>query len=185
MKITSKSHLTVVVPEKATSRELFAAQELQKYLELIFKDVSISIVSDVSDVSGDRIIIGGPERNAKTAEYISCDKFDALVPGPEGMYIRAFGDDTLICAGSSKHVNECERAIIYAVYELLERYLGCSFSAYVNPNIAGGEYIPNLNEIDLADIEYIKAMADNTYRTAIAEYHGRKQENGRTDHLNG
>lgn len=177
MKITNKSEITVVIPEKATSRELFAAQELCKYLEIIFKGVSLRIATDCENVSGDRIIIGGPERNVKTAEYIAVAEFDALVPGPEGMYIRAFGDDTLICAGSNKNVNECERGTLYAVYELLERYLGCSFSAYVNPDIAGGEYVPSLGEVDLADIEYIKASADNTYRTAIAEYHGRKQEN--------
>ncbi|MBQ2742033.1 MAG: DUF4838 domain-containing protein [Oscillospiraceae bacterium] len=177
MKLTSQSSLTVVIPEKATSRELFAAQELEKYLKIIFKGISVSIVTDSNDVSGDRIIIGGPERNIKTAEYISEADFDAVVPGPEGMYIRAFDDDVIICAGSSKHVNECERGTVYAVYELLERSLGCSFSAYVNPDIAGGEYIPQHDEVDLDGIEYIKAMADNTYRTAIAEYHGRKIEN--------
>ena len=84
----------------------------------------------------------------KNAPIVLCfDEFDALVPGPEGMYIRAFGDETIVCAGSSKHVNECERGTVYAVYELLERYLGCSLTAYVNPDIAGGEYIPSLDGV--------------------------------------
>lgn len=171
MIITNKSQLTVIIPKSPTERELFAAEELVKYLKRIFKGIGVNTVSDDADVAGAKIIIGGPERNRKTAEYISCEAFDTIVPGPEGMYIRAFGKDTLICAGSSKHVNECERGTLYAVYELLERYLGCSLSAFVNPDITGGEYIPSLDKADLTDAAYVKAAADNTYRTAIIEYH--------------
>ena len=177
MKLNGKSNLKVVIPTSATSRELFAAQELKKYLEFIFHGITVCIEPDKNDIEGDKILLGGPERNARTKEYLSEAVFDVTVPGPEGIYIRAFGENTLICAGSSKHVNECERGTVYAVYELLERYLGCSLAAYVNPDIAGGEYIPSLREADLTDIVYIKASADNPYRTAIAEYHGRKVEN--------
>lgn len=88
--------------------------------------------------------------------------------------IRVFSEDTLVCAGSSKNVNECERGTIYAVYELLERYMGCSLAAYMTPAFDGGEYVPCLKEMDLTGVSYVKAAADNTYRTAIAEYHGRK-----------
>ncbi len=178
MKITNQCHLSVIIPEAATSRELFAAQELEKYLKQIFSGIEVCITSDAKPVSGKRILIGGPERNQATAAYISTDSFDSLVPGPEGMMIRSLAEDVLVCAGSSKNVNEHERGTIYAVYELLERFLGCSLAAYVNPDIAGGEYIPALSETDLSGIEYIKAAADNSYRTAIAEYHGRK-----VDHL--
>ena len=44
----------------------------------------------------------------------------------------------------------------------------------MNPEIAGGEYIPGPEEIDLSGVEYRKAAADNAYRTAIAEYQDRK-----------
>ncbi len=177
MILTAKSSIYIVVPENATSRETFAAEELEKYLAQIFPGICITILSDADDYEGDKVLIGGPERNKATAEYISEADFDAIVPGPEGMLIKAYGEDTLILAGSSKNVNENERGTLYAVYELLEHFLGCSFGAYVNPEIVGGEYIPALEEKDLSGVEYIKAAADNSYRTAITEYHGRSHEN--------
>lgn len=174
MKLTASSNITVVVPEAAMRTEEFAAEELRKYLQLIFPGISVHCVADTATVTGDRFLIGGPERNSAVAAYISEADFDAQVPGPEGMFIKAYGENVLILAGSSKNVNERARGTVYAVYELLERYLGCSLAAYVNPDIAGGELIPVMDEVDLFGIEYIKPCADNSYRTAIAEYHGRK-----------
>lgn len=173
MKISSQSHITIVTPSSPTSREAFSGEELSKYLKAIFPGISIQIATDHDSVSGDKILIGGPERNEITASYICEADFDGVVPGPEGMYIKAFGEDTLVCAGSSKNVNERERGTLYAVYELFERYLGCSFAAYNNPTIAGGEYISQLTEADLTGIEYIKSAADNTFRGANVEYHKR------------
>jgi len=177
MKITAKSHITIVIPQAATKREVFSAEELSKYLNQLFPGISVEIVKDCDTVSGDKILIGGPERNKLTAQYISEADFDAAVPGPEGMFIKAFDSDTLVCAGSSKNLNELERGTLYAVYELLERFLGCSLAAYIHPDYEGGEYLPCKDSADLSGIEYIKTAADNTYRTAIAEYHGRKIEN--------
>lgn len=177
MKLSNKSVLTVVIPHKATSRESFAAEELSKYLRKIFCGIQVTIATDTNTATVDKILIGGPEHNKLTAKYISESEFDETVPGPEGIYIKSFDEDTLILAGSSKNVNENERGTIYAVYEMLERYLGCSFAAYMNPDYAGGEYVPTQEEIDLSSIEYIKATADNSYRTAITEYHGRKHDN--------
>ncbi len=91
--------------------------------------------------------------------------------------IKAFGSDTLVIAGSSKDPNERERGTVYAVYEFLERYVGCSFGAYFNPDYAGGEYVPALIELDVAGIEYIKDRADNPIRGAIPQYsHGAKND---------
>jgi len=174
MILTRTSCLTLVIPEQPTSRELFAAQELSHYLQQILSGIKLRTVNDREAVTGNKILIGGPERNRATAECLSEDTFDALVPGPEGIMIRPVKEDTLICAGSSKNIHEFERGTLYAVYELLERFLGCSLAAYVNPDIAGGEYIPSLSEVDLSNASYTKAAADNSYRTAIAEYHGRK-----------
>lgn len=176
MKLADTVLLTIVTPETATKREFFAADELYRYLNKILSGIEIVITNDSTQVTGNKLLIGGPERNKLTAAYISEADFDAVVPGPEGVFIKAFGDDTLVVAGSSKNVNENERGTLYAAYELLERFLGCSFAAYMNPDYAGGEYVSNLKEIDLSGIEYIKAAADNSYRTAITEYHGRSHE---------
>ncbi len=174
MIFSKTSQLAVVIPNTPTSRETFAAQELVKYLEMIFSGIRISLTGENETPAGLKIIIGGPEHNSLTAGYISKAEFDRIVPGPEGIFIKAYGEDTLICAGSSKNVNERERGTIYAVYELLERYFGCSFAAYTNPDIAGGEYVPQLEKINLSGIEYIKATCDNIFRTANVEYHHRK-----------
>ena len=166
MILASKSSVRIIIPQNATSREEFAAQELTKYLNKIFPGIQFSD-------NGIKILIGGPERNAATAAYISEAEFDAQVPGPEGIFIKAY-DDALVLAGSSKKPNERERGTLYAVYEFLERFLGCSFGAFFNPDYAGGERIPALAKFDLTGIQYIKAKADNPYRTAIVEYHKRK-----------
>ena len=51
MIITNKSKITVVIPEKATPRELFAAQELEKYLNsnrLFFREFAKSELDALS-----------------------------------------------------------------------------------------------------------------------------------------
>ena len=174
MKLKDDSSVIIVVPKCTTTREKFAAQELNDYLSKIFTGINVNICTDEKSIAATKILIGGPERNKLTAQYVSERDFDTIVPGPEGMFIKSYGDDTLILAGSSKNMNERERGTVYAVYEFLERYLGCSLAAYVNPEIAGGEYVPQLEMVDITGIEYIKAKADNTYRTANVEYHRRK-----------
>lgn len=179
MKLQTKSQISVVVPAAATTREAFAAEQLCKYLSKVVPGIIINTCKDNTQVVTDKILIGGPERNKLTARYISETEFDSIVPGPEGMMIKAFDADTLVVAGSSKKQLEKERGTIYAVYELLERYAGCSFGAYFNPDYAGGEYIPVLTELNLDGIEYVKACADNPYRGAVPQYsHG-----GRNDAL--
>lgn len=170
MKITRNSNILIVLPRAATSREIFASEELSKYLTQIFCEIQITTTNDSTELSGDVILIGGPERNIQTARFLTEAQFDHIVPGPEGMLIQTLDDNTLLLAGSSKNINECERGTIYAVYEFLERFLGCSLAAYVNPEIAGGEHIPTLDQIALTDIHYVKASADSIYRTAIVQY---------------
>lgn len=170
MKISRQSSVSIILPANPTTREVFSAEELSKYWKKIFPGIAVEITDESKKAEGYRILIGGPEHNKASAALISEDAFRKTVPGPEGMMIKAFGEDALLLAGSSWNPNECERGTLYAVYELLERFMGCSFGAYVDPDIAGGEYIPELDSCDLNGIEFIKASADNTYRTAIMEY---------------
>ncbi len=156
-----KGTAKIILPENPTSREKYAAEELISYV----KKISGAELSE-----GDaRIIIGGPERNRAARELISEKEFDREVPGPEGFMIMAKGNDLLI-AGSSKNVGEKERGTVYAVYELLERYLGCSLSAYSNHAVNAGELIPESSDIEIPDVKYVKSAADLPYRTAIVQY---------------
>ena len=176
MKITKSTQLNIVIPSKETPRERFAATECVKYLNKIC-GVNAQIYSDAQTVNGAVIAIGGPERNAFTAMYISEAEFDKIVPGPEGIYIKSF-DNCLILAGSSKNANERERGTIYATYEFLERFLGCALCAYVKVGVPGGEYIPVLEEIILKDVFYTKAKSDVYERGACVQYsdHGVPQD---------
>ena len=177
MKLQSASQISVVVPTVATTREAFAAEQLCKYLSKVVPGIIINTCKDNTQVITDKILIGGPERNKLTARYISETEFDSIVPGPEGMMIKAFDADTLVVAGSSKNTMEKERGTIYAVFELLERYAGCSFGAYFNPDYAGGEYVPVLTELNLDGVEYVKTCADNPYRGAVPQYsHGARND---------
>ncbi len=56
MELTPKSNVTVVIPKEATSRELFAAQELEKYLKLIFNGIIVNITPDNEDASAKSIL---------------------------------------------------------------------------------------------------------------------------------
>ena len=165
--------VTIVVAQNATPRELFAANELKKYLGIIFGS-EFTVKEASESIEGEKIIIGGPERNSLSEKYISKEEFDSLTPGPEGIFIKAY-DDALILAGSSKNVNECERGTIYAVYEFLERFLGCSLCAYIKKGVKGGEFISRKENFDLENVFYVKAKSDVLYRCAVAQYsHGEK-----------
>lgn len=168
--INKRANAVIVKPENATLRESFAAQELQKYIRKI-SGAALPIKRDCDILSGNLILIGGPERNAQTAVLISQVQFDALVPGPEGIMIKSFGNNALVIAGSSKNPFEYERGTIYAVYEFLERYLGCSFASYGKPDIEIGEYVPEIPSIRIGQTSYFKKRADNPYRTAILQYY--------------
>ena len=159
--------VAIVVPSDATERERFAAEELQKYLQKIIGGI-YPIVDDSAEYE-ECFLIGGPDRNRLTESCISCAEFAAQVPGPEGMYLRAFGD-RIVLAGSHGHTTECERGTIYAVYEFLERYLGCSLSAYTKDGVPGGEFVPELETANLRCINYCKPRADVPFRAAVAQY---------------
>ncbi len=87
--------------------------------------------------------------------------------GPEGMRIR-ITEDTVTLEGSPDNEG---RGLLYAVYEFLERYTGCSFAAYSDPEVAAGEYIPTEVALPLPTGKYEKQSADLPYRTAIVQFH--------------
>ncbi len=160
---------TIIVPQHPTPREQFAAGELQKYIREISGAV-LPIKSDSTSVTGNVMLIGGPKRNAKTAQFVNISTFDQEVPGPEGLMIKTFGKKVLVLAGSTGNPNERERGTLYAVYDFLERFLGCSFVAYGKPGTHLGEYIPHRPTLTIDAIRYIRPKADLSYRTAIVQY---------------
>lgn len=154
----------IVLPTQPSPRELFAAQELIKYVEKIS-----GAKLKISNQYENKILIGEPDRNSVSAAVMLQSKFEELVPGPEGFLIDV-SEHTLLLAGSSKHPGEQERGTLYAVYEFLERFLGCSFAAYSKGDVEAGEFIPRMSDIAIPSGRYIKCRADVEYRTAIVQY---------------
>ena len=166
MKIAQKGKAVcgIVLPENPTPREQFAAEELMDYVERI-SGVKLEISGDFDNT----IIIGEPARNDAAKALLSQEEFEKLVPGPEGFIIKA-DERNLLIAGSSKHPGEQERGTLYGVYELLERYLGCSLAVYGNSAVNMGEFVPEKADIEIDSGEYIRPCADVGYRTAIVQY---------------
>lgn len=170
MKLYQNAAVKILVPQEPTERELFAADELKKYLEKIFG----AVISDDADAT---FIIGGPGRNEAAAALISKEDFSSLLTGEEGMLLRICGDTALIAG--SEGFEDRERGTIYGVYEFLERYLGCSLAAYSAPGVDAGEYVPSLDMLTLEDSEYVKAGADRPYRCGVVQFGDRA---GNFDH---
>ncbi len=168
MQLVKHSLIDILIPRDATPREMFAASELKKYLDLML-DASIRI-TDENDGSVSLFIIGGPERNPVCAEYISIEDFKKEVPGPEGMMIRSVAENTVVIAGSHGNAGEKERGTVYGVYEFLERFCSCTLAAFSHPDVDAGEIVPKHEKLDLSDINYVKSCADRPYRTAIIQY---------------
>ena len=154
----------VLLPETPTPREVFSAEELTCYIEKI-----TGVKPEFCSNAENRIIIGEPCRNKYAKELLSQEEFEKLVPGPEGFIILAKGN-TLLLAGSSKNEGEKERGTVYAVYELLERYFGCSLCAYSHPDVNAGEYVPCADTLEVPDTMYVKEACDVSYRAGIVEY---------------
>ncbi len=154
----------IVMPEKPTPREEFAANELISYI----KEIS-GVELEITDQYENKIIIGEPDKNPYARELMTQEQFEELVPGPEGFLIYAKGNHLLL-AGSSKNANEMERGTVYCIYAFLEKCLGCSLAAFSKSGVEAGEYVPEQQDIEIADIRYAKASADVSYRTAIVQY---------------
>ena len=52
---------SIVISQNATPREKFAAEELQKYIKMIF-GAELAVCSDAETLSKNIISIGGPEK---------------------------------------------------------------------------------------------------------------------------
>lgn len=170
--LISKNTVEIVLPHDSTPQEAFAAEELSKYLTMIFERV-FPITTDKEFKNSSAFAIGSPKRNQVTKGLVEEDEFENLTPGPEGIFIKNFGDITVIAGSDDK--DGFSRGTVYAVYEFLERFLGCSFAAYSKPDVPAGEHISRLNECDISGIYYVKPAADVPYRAATLQFssHGK------------
>ncbi|MCG2679462.1 MAG: DUF4838 domain-containing protein [Kiritimatiellae bacterium] len=164
-----KSQYAIVIPDAPTAQEKFAGEELAKYLKQI-SGVELPIKSDVA---GRKIVVamakdgkgpGGINFTREEAEH------DAFV-------IKTDGQDFYLI-GSNK------RGVIYAVYTLLEKYLGCRWAGFgerfqtEEQKKSGGwthqieEYVPVAKNISLSAIND-RQQASFKYRGFVSyAYYG-------------
>jgi hypothetical protein len=165
--LNHKTH-AIVLSDKPTPQERYAAGELQLYLEKV-AGVKLSIVGD-SQASPYlcHLIIGKSNLLKKMSIAIDWDSL-----GLEGIVIKTVGDD-LVLAGN-------KRGVMYAVYTFLEDYVGISWLA---PDCT--VYPKKAVEISSIDLTYIPPFE---YRESFsflgydADYNLRNKSNGLYTHL--
>lgn len=118
----------VIVQNGQAAPEVFAAQELQKYVRLI-SDVKLPIVERRS---GSRAIRVGRSADPQAVDELKGREKDSYM-------VRIAGGDIDLVGASP-------RGTLYSVYDFLERYLGCGWIA------PGDDHIPRNPQICLPEL---------------------------------
>ena len=115
----------IVVPERASSTEQFAAEELQRYLRQM-SGQEIPVGKEKEAAAAKTIYVGRTQRGRQAAEKIAKADVETL--------LLSGNDHELVLVGN------CDRATLYAVYAFLE-HLGCR---WVAPGI---DHVPPCQDI--------------------------------------
>lgn len=111
-----QSNYRIVLPDEPTPVQQTAALELQKYLAEI-SGVELPIVSETDAKSSGKRIVLGP---SALSQKLLGETLDESKIGYDGIALQVVGKD-LVLTGHP------QRGTLYAVYEFLERVLGCRF----------------------------------------------------------
>ena len=135
---------TILVGANPSVVEQFAAEELSEY---IGKIAGVSLPVAVGPQPGPNIVVG---REPAVAALGAEPSF----PGdtPDAFVIRSAGPDLIL-------LGQGDRGTLYAVYTLLERYLGVRFWGPGREN----EDVPQADRIELPEIDDVEAP-DQVYR---------------------
>ncbi len=119
---------TIVIPEKASPVEKYAAEELQGFLEQV-TGVKLPVALDVAPLPSKAILLGETRYSLALlnggrdgARPSRCGGFDPKTLGSDGFCLAACPPH-LVAYGSAK------RGALYAAYEILETYAGCRWYA--------------------------------------------------------
>lgn len=126
-----KSAYTIIYPSNGAICERKAAEELSAYLEKI-SGVKLHYFADESPETPYEIVLGQTNREKG-------GQFDREAIGMNGFTIRTEGQKLFLVGGD-------QWGVLYAVYELLEKFLGCRFYS------SRFEKIPHKEEILLPPI---------------------------------
>ena len=122
----------MVIPSPPNEKEYKAAKELQKYIEATI-GYRIEMLTDDMAVTPVEIVVG---KCAGRALF-----FDPATLEPDEFALKTSGSNLYITGGSHK-------GLIYGVYHLLEKYVGCRFYA------PGAEEVSKTDEIRVPSLNY-------------------------------
>jgi hypothetical protein len=132
-------YAVIVVGQKASKIEKYAAEELQLYLEKISGAKVPVQIEGTQNKKATEIVIGTP----KTNKYIASAKLiKESSLGRDGLLIKTVGNKILLAG-------ESPPGALYATYALLEEHLGCR---WYFPG-EQGEYVPAMKTITIAQID--------------------------------
>ncbi len=124
----------IIVPEKATAAESYAAGELQTYLAEV-SGVKLPVIGEGKAGRGPAFYIGKCEGVDKDL------RLEAAGLGADGVLIKSVGRDFVL-------LGKDDRGQVYASYVFLERYCGCRF---LSPDCT---VCPKRSKLVLPRIEY-------------------------------
>ena len=125
---------TIVVPEKASPSQRYAAEELRDYAEKA-TGVKLPIATDAAPLPPKAILLG----ETKYTRGLVSDAQERVPPvGTDGFRLVARPPHLLV-------VGAPDRGTLYGVYEMLERFVGCRWYA------SWCEKVPRLDRIAVPD----------------------------------
>ena len=138
-----KSNWNIVVSGRASETELYAARELQYFLQRI-SGVKLPVNQDGKISAGNSIVIGTAGTFANLPESVK--NFPEGVSGKDSLRVKTL-DGNLYLTGN------VPRGALYAVYTFLKNTMGVRwFSAGKN-----GEYVPGKSRFDLPQLDIYEA----------------------------
>ena len=140
----------IVLPEKASKSEVYAAKELQKYMQHVLqKPFPIITENESMELGGDYISIG----KTQFAYSLNTDNLNL-----DGFRIKTQGKTVLI-------KGQRDAGTLFGVYDFLERFLGVKFLT------ADFEYLPRLDtfEVGELDITEIPTFESRFYHAHMAK----------------
>jgi len=144
----------IVVGKDAEAPEVFAAEELAKYIEKM-SGIKLPIAKDNEAVTNENLIfIGTLKSNDKIQEIVKKGeiKTDKLDKEKDSFIIKSV-DNKLVLLGGNP------RSALYSVYAFLERF-GCLWPA------PGADFVPAVKDISIQSLD-IAEKADLDYRVCF------------------
>jgi len=166
------SSYVIVRPNTPTAAETTAVDQFQSYFYQV-ANVALPVYSESGAPSGgDRIYIG---RSTHVGGLLSSTEWDDL--GEDGFIVRTDGDDVVLAGGG-------DRGTLYAVFDFLEKQLGCRWWTPTEQSIPTTSVvqIPNLNITETPAFSYrshyTSSLMDSPKFATIMRENGTAQPQG-------